>query len=89
MSNATPFQPGELVFILDREQVGTIVEIEHITDYVLDDSSFEAPKLPSYRIDVGHEEIWRKASELRAMPEEIVACVIDESNALTTETEHS
>jgi hypothetical protein len=57
-----------------------VIEVEHINDYVLDDASFEAPKLPSYRLSTTAGEIWRKASEIRAIPGEISACVIDQLN---------
>ena len=74
------FDIGDQVFVIDREEVGVVIEVEHINDYVLDDASFEAPKLPSYRLSTTAGEIWRKASEIRAIPGEISACVIDQLN---------
>ena len=76
------YEVGEQVFIIDREEVGTVLEVEHITDYVLDDASFEAPKLPSYRLVISGGEVWRKASEIRAVPEEIASCVVEQVSPL-------
>lgn len=76
MTTQQHYEIGQQVFVLDREVVGTIIEIEHVDDYVLDDAAFESPKRASLQIALPTETLWRKASEVRAIPEDVAQCVI-------------
>lgn len=70
------FEIGQQVLVLDRELVGTIIEIEHLNDYVLDDAAYESPKRVSFQVALPAETVWRNASELRAIPDDLANCVV-------------
>lgn len=70
------YEVGQHVFVLDLELMGTIVDVEHVDDYVLDDAAFESPKSASFQIAVAGETVWRTAREIRAVPSEVTECII-------------
>lgn len=76
MNTHHQYETGQHVFVIDLALVGTIIDVEHVDDYVLDDPSFESPKRASFRVSVGGDIVWRKATELRSIPDDVAKCVV-------------
>lgn len=76
MNTHSHYEIGQQVYVLDREDIGLIVEIEHVDDYVLDDDTFESPKHAKFQVQLGDTLVWRQASELRTVPDAVQQCLI-------------